>query len=318
MTDLYTQALQLIQRYDTIIIHRHTNPDGDAIGSQVGLKHLIKTNFPQKRVFAVGDDPKKYSFMDDSAPEQISDDLYQNALAIVLDTSAKHLISDSRYTSAEATLRFDHHIFVEKICDTEVVDTTFESCAGLVAHFALQLGLTISPIAAKSLFTGIATDSGRFRYDATNSRTLRIAAALLDCGVDLNQVYGPLYAENFDMIKLRAQFVLQVRFTPHNVAYIYTTKQRVAELGVDTFTISRGMVGVMSDIRGVESWVNFTETEEGVLCELRSKSQNINAIAVKYGGGGHLKASGATLPDYQTAMQMLADLDALAATELAQ
>jgi phosphoesterase RecJ-like protein len=68
------------------------------------------------------------------------------------------------------------------------------------------------------------------------------------------------------------------------------------------------MVGVMSEIRGVDRWVNFTETDEGVLCELRSSRYNINPIAVKYGGGGHQKASGATVPDRETAMQMLADL----------
>ena len=69
----------------------------------------------------------------------------------------------------------------------------------------------------------------------------------------------------------------------------------------------------MSDLRGVDIWANFTETEEGVLCELRSARFNINPIAVKYGGGGHAKASGATVKDKETAMQMLADLDALAA-----
>ena len=71
------------------------------------------------------------------------------------------------------------------------------------------------------------------------------------------------------------------------------------------------MVGVMSEIRGVDAWVNFTETEDGVLCELRSSRYNINPIAVKYGGGGHQKASGATVPNRETAMQMLADLDKL-------
>lgn len=316
MTEQYNSALRLIESYDTIVIHRHANPDGDAIGSQAGLKNLLKTNYPQKRVFAVGDAAGRYSFMDGSAADEIGARTYEGALAIVLDTSAKSLISDSRYLTASATLRFDHHIFVENICQTEVVDTSFESCCGLIADFAIQCGWKISPEAAKSLYTGMVTDSGRFRYDATTSKTLRIAAELMDCGVDLNRVYGPLYAENFDMIKLRAQFVLDVRFTEHNVAYIYTTRQRLAELnaqGVGTFTVSRGMVGVMSDISGVESWVNFTETEKGVLCELRSKSQNINAIAVKYGGGGHLKASGATLPDRQTAMNMLADLDEQAA-----
>jgi phosphoesterase RecJ-like protein len=72
------------------------------------------------------------------------------------------------------------------------------------------------------------------------------------------------------------------------------------------------MVGVMADIRGVDIWVNFTETERGVLCELRSGKYNINPVAVKYGGGGHQKASGATVPDRETAMAMLRDLDKMA------
>ena len=71
------------------------------------------------------------------------------------------------------------------------------------------------------------------------------------------------------------------------------------------------MVSVMSDIRGVNTWVNFTETERGVLVEIRSNEHNINPIAVKYGGGGHAKASGAMVQDRATAMRLLEDLNAL-------
>jgi phosphoesterase RecJ-like protein len=67
----------------------------------------------------------------------------------------------------------------------------------------------------------------------------------------------------------------------------------------------------MGDIKGVNVWVNFTETEDGVLAELRSNKYNINPIAVKYGGGGHAKASGATLKNREEAMQMLNDLNLL-------
>ena len=83
------------------------------------------------------------------------------------------------------------------------------------------------------------------------------------------------------------------------------------ELGADIFTVSRGMVNTRADIKGTDIWVNFTETETGVLCELRSSRYNINPIAVKYGGGGHAKASGATVASKEIAMQMLSDLDAL-------
>ena len=76
------------------------------------------------------------------------------------------------------------------------------------------------------------------------------------------------------------------------------------------------MVNTMADMRGVNIWCNFTETENGVLCELRSGVHNINPIAVKYGGGGHAKASGATVPDRQTAMAMLKELDELSGEEV--
>ena len=121
-------------------------------------------------------------------------------------------------------------------------------------------------------------------------------------------IYASLYADDLTMSQLRARFVLKITTTDVPVAYIYTTREEVAEYGVDTFTISRGMVNTMGDLRGIDIWVNFTETEDGVLAELRSSRYNINPIATKYGGGGHQKASGATLPDRDAAMAMLEDL----------
>lgn len=308
---MFENILQLIRQHDRIIIHRHSNPDGDAIGSQIGLKHILLENFPGKEVYVVGDDARHYRFMDDSIMDVIPDDYYKDALAIVLDTSAKKLISDDRYTLAKSTARLDHHIFCETICQEEVTDTSFESCCGLVAAFAKESSLALSPIAAKSLYTGMVTDSGRFRYDSTTAQTHRMAAFLMEQPFDTGEIYRNLYADDFSRIQLKAKFVLKIRFTAKNVAYIHTTKEEVATLNVDTFTISRGMVGTMSDIRGVDIWANFTETDNGILCELRSSKYNINPIAVKYGGGGHAKASGATLQSREYMENMLRDLDAL-------
>ncbi len=308
---MFEQILALIKEYDTIIIHRHTNPDGDAIGSQVGLKHIIQHNFPTKTVYMVGDHPKHYSFVEGSVMDQIDDSVYENALAIVLDTSASKLISDGRYPTAARTARMDHHIFCETICETEVVDTSFESCCGLVASFAKECKLELTPTAAKALYTGMVTDSGRFRYDSTSSQTHTLAAFLMEQKFDTGDIYRNLYADDFARIQLKAKFVLKIQLTPKNVAYIYTTRQEMEELKADIFSVSRGMVGTMSDIRGVDIWANFTETENGVLCELRSSKYNINPIAVKYGGGGHAKASGATVKNREEAMAMLRDLELL-------
>ena len=308
---MFEEILRQIRAFDRIIIHRHTNPDGDAMGSQIGLKHILKENFPEKEVYVVGDPARHYSFMDDSVMDEIPDSHYENALAIVLDTSAKKLISDQRYANAAATVRIDHHLFVEEICQVEVIGTSYESCCGLITAFAMESGLRLTPLAAKSLYTGMVTDSGRFRYDSTSAQTFRLAAFLMEQPFSTNDIYRCLYADDFAKIQLKAKFVLKIQFTANNVAYIYTTREEMEALQMDTFSISRGMVGTMSDIKGVDIWVNFTETADGVACELRSSKFNINPIAVKYGGGGHAKASGATVKTKEEAMAMLRDLDAM-------
>ena len=308
---MFEEILSLIHEHDTIILHRHFRPDGDALGSQIGLKHILRENFPQKQVWVVGDDAGFYGFMEDSCMDDIPDAAYNGALAIILDCGGSGLVSDDRYKLASRTARIDHHLYTGKFTDAEVIDPSYESCCGLIAQFAMEQGLKLNRLAAKSLYTGMVTDSGRFRYDATTARTFRLAAFLMEQEFDTNEIFRDLYADDFEDKKRKAQFLLKTRFTPKRVAYICTTLEELKEMNVSTFTVSRGMVNTMADIKGTEIWANFTETDHGVLCEIRSSGVNINPIAVKYGGGGHAKASGATVPNFETAMRMLQDLDAL-------
>lgn len=308
---MFEKIIREIGRHDAIILHRHANPDGDALGSQIGLKHIIQDNFPDKKVYMVGDAAGRYSFIEDSSMDNIPDEAYSGALAIILDTSSPELISDRRYTMAKTTARIDHHIFVSQIANIEVVDADYESCCGLITQMAIEHNLKVSDLSAKALYIGMVTDSGRFRYDATSARTFHRAAFLMERQIDLNEIYGNLYASEFEQVKLRAMFTMKIQFSLKGVAYIYNTRAEVAALNMDAFAVSRGMVGVMSDIKGVDIWVNFTECENGVLAELRSSRYNINPTAVKFGGGGHAKASGATLKCRAEAMAMIEELEKL-------
>ena len=308
---MFKDILLEIPKFDTIILHRHSRPDGDALGSQVGLKHLILENFPGKTVYCVGDEAGFYSFMEDTVMDQIPDSAYEGALAMILDCGAAHLISDDRWKLAARTIRMDHHLYTGCFTDLEAIDSSFESCCGLISQMAKDAGWKLNKSAARSLYTGMVTDSGRFRYDFTSARTFALASFLMEEKIDTESLYKDLYADDFENKKRKAEFLLKVQFTPNRVAYIYTTAQELEELDMGTFSVSRGMVNTMADIRGTDIWVNFTEADGGVLCELRSSGPNINPIAVKYGGGGHAKASGAKVPDRDTAMRMLADLDEL-------
>lgn len=307
---MFEAIIKSIEDFDTIVIHRHKNPDGDALGAQLGLMQVLKFNFPNKSVFCVGDNAGRYSFMDDSTMDTIADDIYERALAIILDTPSRALLSDERCFGAAKTARLDHHIFCEKLADEEVIDPSYESCCGLVTEMIIEAGWSLTQSSALSLYTGMVTDSGRFRYDSVTSDTFRLASFLMKQSIDTSSLFRNLYADDYSFMRLRAQYILRISFTPSKrVAYIYTTAEEIANYRADPYMLSRAMVNVMSDIRGVDAWVNFTETSDGVLAELRSSLYEVYPVAKKYGGGGHAKACGATLEDRKIALQMLDDIE---------
>ena len=312
--DIQHQILEKMKAYDTIMLFRHSRVDGDCVGATKGMKALIQASFPDKKVLIVDDEHSDYlAFLgEDDAP--VADDVYAQSLAIVLDVSVASRISNPKYALCKELVKLDHHINVEPYGDLMWVEEERSSACEMVADFydKCRDELTLTKDAALYLYTGMVTDSGRFRYDAVNARTFRLAAFLREQPFDTNELYNHLYAMDYEQVRLRAQFALKICFTPHHVAYIYTTQEEKEQYHADDFAISRGMVNVMSDISGVHIRVNFTESDKGVLCELRSDRVNINPIAVSFGGGGHQKASGATVADRETAMEMLESLDKLA------
>lgn len=304
---MYDKMLELIESYDTIIIHRHYNPDADAYGSQMGLKRIIQMNFPEKNVYAVGD-VNGYSFLGEV--DVISNDVFKGALSIVVDVSVKRLVADQRYELADHVLVIDHHLNDSDIADTNFNFSDAIACAQIIADFAFKMDLRLDALAAEKLLTGIITDSGRFLYPKTSSDTLRIAASLIDYGVDINKIYDKLYTESMNSKKLKGYFINNFRITDHKVAYMKNDLSVKDKFGVSTFTVSRAMVNQMSGIEGVEIWANFTESEDKeILCELRSRRKPIVHIAKKYGGGGHALACGCTLQSFDEVDKVLADLD---------
>ena len=155
---MFEQILQLIREHDRIMIHRHSSPDGDALGSQIGLKHILRENFPEKEIYAVGDEAGRYSFMADSVMDEVADELYSDALAIILDTSASRLISDDRYAMAKTTARIDHHLFSETIASAEVVSKqvrgSISTAMVVLVIFIISASDLFSDDICASLFSG--------------------------------------------------------------------------------------------------------------------------------------------------------------------
>ena len=302
--------LEKIKEYKNIVIFRHTRPDLDALGSQIGLKHIIKTNFENKNVYVVGD-MNNFNFLGNM--DEIDDDLIKDSLAIIVDVADQRLVSDDRYKIAKERIVIDHH---KNDCSVEVshkiVDTTAAAATQIVTKFALSNNLTISCEAATALYSGMITDSGRFLYSLTPD-LFNMASLLIENGADYKFVYKNLYSESLYRRQMKAYFTLKVKVNKYGFGYLINKKDVYKKFDVDTFTISRGMVGVMSDTNEIKIWANFTydRNSDNILCEFRSKEIPIVDIAKKYGGGGHLLACGCTIDNENIIKDIIRDFNNL-------
>src|SRR5690554_4404250 len=242
---MFTKIHQKIEAYDIIIIHRHHRPDGDALGSQIGLREALRMSFPNKKIYAVGETSNRFAFIGDM--DIVDDSLYKDALVIVLDSSTTDMISDDRYKLADYIIKIDHHKVGKDYGDLIYVDIEEISSASIVTDFINKENLQLNDFGARALFTGIVTDSGRFRYEGVSSKTFNLVAKLLEYSFSITEIYNHLYIDDLDYVRLKAEMTLKFKIK-NNVAFLKTTKEEVQSYGVDVFTISRGMVGVMGGI----------------------------------------------------------------------
>ena len=313
------EILKKIKEYKTIIIHRHTNPDLDALGSQIGLKETLQENFPEKEIYAVGD-MNRFTFL--GGMDEVSDDKFEDALCIICDVAVGNLTSDHRYFNAREVIVIDHHQnetnlnLPEKEFNLPLyryVDTTSLACCEIVANMISEWKLKLPSHAATALYGGITTDTGRFQYGSNLANIFKTSAYLTENGADPQFIYRNLYVETLESRLMKNYFQTKMQLTRNNVAYMINREDVYEKFDVDTFTVSRGMVNLMAGIDVVKIWANFTYDKQTgkVLCEFRSRDVVIVDVAKKYGGGGHAFACGATVESFELVEAILADFDKL-------
>lgn len=302
-----------IEKYDTIIISRHTRPDGDAVGSTMGLCEIIKATYPEKRVFLDNDDRSEYMSFLGGEGERPTDEDYKNALVIVLDTGTVKRIANNRYDKGKELIKIDHHIIETDYGDISWVEEERSSVCEMVADFYLTFkDKLILPVhAAECIYTGIVTDSGRFRFKGTSGETMRIAAFLIDSGIDLETIYANLGVEDFINLKFRASLVSKIKITEHGVAYLHISNALRRRNGISQEQASAS-ISLMEHIKGSLIWLAFIENDDkSVRVRLRSRFLGVQELAKHYHGGGHECASGATVYSAEEEAALIAEADKL-------
>ena len=306
--------LDKIKEYDRIFLFRHVRNDGDCVGATKGFKSLLQESFPDKQILLIDSDTAAYlEFMGpEDAP--VAEELYADALGIVLDTASEARISNKKYTLCKELIKIDHHIPLESYGDLIWVEEERSSCCEMIVDFYRTFSdeLVLTKEGATHLYTGMVTDSGRFKYDGVSGETMRCAGTLLDVGVDTDTLFARLYLEAFEYLKFKAHIYQKMQVTPNGVAYIIIDKAMQEQFNL-TLEQASACVGTLDSIRGCISWMVFIENgdeQNSYRVRLRSRFVHINTIAEKYRGGGHACASGATVYGKDEIEALLQDADA--------
>lgn len=303
--------LSIVKKYDSIIIHRHINADGDALSSQFALKELIRLNFPKKKVYAVGDEYPRYLSSLFPPLDVIDNSFYKNSLVIVVDTANKERISNRNWTLGNFILKIDHHIFVEKYADVEIIDEKSSSCAELIAKIIFnEKKLKINEEIAKFLIIGIITDTGRFLFNNTTVDTFYYSYKLLEKNFDLDNIYTELYKKDDKLIKFSGYIMLNYK-NKGEISYIILKKGIEKKFNID-FNSAASMVNLIfsGEKTKYALYAIWNKKEKFYKISLRSKSKPINEIAKKFNGGGHKNASGAKAKNKREIKKMIGELKA--------
>lgn len=278
----------------------HVRPDGDALGSQLGLGLCLKRLGKDVRIWNEDGMLQKYSFLPRAnlltkppvAPEDVD-------VAIALDTAIQNRLGTtlSAIRSAKVWINIDHHPSNPAYGDIVYIDPTSPATGQILFELIKNQKLALDPDIAENLYVAISTDTGSFQYPNTTDRTFEIAAELVRAGVNVGRVSRKVY-ENFPRrrVELLRELLGTMRFDGNGRIGSFSLSLKTArELGVIPED-NEGLIDHLRAIRGVVVAVFFEELADGkVRVSMRSKSEDVDVCAIceKFGGGGHKLAAGA-------------------------
>lgn len=298
------ETIEELSKANSFLITSHVNPDGDSIGSVLGLAHLLKA-MGKKNIHLVMADPvpklykslpgaaaiKRYS-EDDDAPE------YE--LAVMLDCNTRERIGtvDDWIPDAQRVLIIDHHLGDQPEGDIGFIDTTYAAVGEIIVELFTAAALPMDPKAAHCAYVAQVTDTGGYRYANTSARSMRIGAQLLETGIDTakicSDVFDTMTPIKFQMLQLALG---RMAFSPGGkVAHTYATQADMDPHGAKREDLE-GLVNYARKVDGVEAGIFFTGTSATeTKVSLRSgEALNAASFLAEWGGGGHAAAAGASI-----------------------
>ncbi len=308
---MFQEIYKLIEKYDKIMIARHVGVDPDAIGSSCALKNSILLTFPNKHVRLLGTGSNRFSYFGKLDKQE---EIKEDTLLIVCDTPDKRRIDGVEdITKFSDIIKIDHHPFIEKFSDNslEYIDIQASSASQIVLELINNTDLLMDKQIAEQIFWGIVSDTNRFMFNNSTSKTFHLVGDLIDkYNLDINTLYAPLYARPLSEVRLEGYIATNMKVTPNGVGYIKISDETLNEFKTDA-AAPGNMIGNFNYIDEVIVWIFVTEDKknDNFRISIRSRGPVVNTVAEKYNGGGHNYASGAKIKLLDDADKLINDLD---------
>ena len=305
----YYKIYRKIKKYNKIVIARHVGPDPDCLASSIGLRDAILHKFPKKEVYAVGHPASTFKYL--GTLDKFTDDMYKDALLIVVDTPDRKRVDGVDPSKFKDSIKIDHHPFIEKVCNYELVDDTASSAAQMVLELIFRTPLKLTKEIAEKLFIGIVADTNRFLFSYTTPKTFLLVSKLIkETNIDFSKLYDNLYMRPVKEIRFQGYIENNMIVTENGFGYIKLDDEILKEYNVDAATAGN-MVNDFNYIEEMYAWAVFSYDRVTNLIRgsIRSRGPIINETASHFGGGGHVFASGVRLKDFEQTDLLIKELD---------
>lgn len=293
----FSEAEEFLRNCEDAVIITHRNPDGDCIGAGFGLQDILSQLGIRSKVVCSDEFPERYAFMTGSG-NQYGD--FEPKTVIAVDIADVKLMGDyEQIYGDKVQFCIDHHISNKNYAEKTLLQAEAAAACEIIYALAKFMGVEITKHCATCLYTGIATDSGCFKYDCTTPRAHEIAAEMMR-NYDIN--FARINRYMFD-VKSRGRLMLESRLSElmeenldGRLVIVAVTQDMMNKMGVSMEELE-GFAPLTIQLENTEVGILMREREDGVFkCSFRSANDvNVSEICQTIGGGGHAKAAGCTL-----------------------
>jgi len=304
---------------DNIIIAGHVDPDGDCIGSCFALAHALAF-FGKKPVILHDNYPARYDYLagaghsvseirsDTELLTHVSGRDYLHSgdtnglkcdVFVVVDCGDKKRLSARSllmFESCPITINIDHHISNDNFAKHNLVDSAAPSTCEIIYRLIIGTSVPITTDIASALYTGIVCDTGSFRFSNTTPETLEIAAHLMRTGIKHQNIQQAVFHRTKGAVAAVGLCVRNMSFLEgYPITYSIMASEDLKKAGINTSDLS-DLAAFLRNVEGIDLSITFSERPDGrVKVSLRSITADVNAIASRFGGGGHINAAGALI-----------------------